>query len=249
MLVTPAMATVAIEYGVNASGEVVVTYDANTETELVRAFALDIELSAGTITSAPLASFDANYPIYPGSIVIVSGVVTNDGSPIGNPAVYPGVTLGGVGTVGMTTEMGSLYASGETPPPNSGTLFEFVISVPGATITMSENSARGGVVMEDPQVDPVVTFTEVCGTCMGDFDRDGTRELFEDLLAQLTNHTNYEVANPGSYDVPSTDPLYELCCDNDVDGKMELFDDLLATLTIFTNYEILHPGVYDHPCP
>ena len=75
-----------------------------TDGNLPRAFALDITVPAGTITA--VSDLSTAYNIYPGSIVIVDGEVNDPGSAVCD-ASYPD-TLGGLGTAGITIEMGSL---------------------------------------------------------------------------------------------------------------------------------------------
>jgi hypothetical protein len=154
---------------------------------LVRAFALDVTVDSGTIDSYSAAH--ASYNIYPGSIVIdAGGTVTDYGSPIADSS-YPG-TLGGLTTSGVTIEMGSLYASGETPPPTSGALITLTVSGP-CNVSITENVIRGGIVMEDPAVpaNPSFTGCEVGGVqacdCLGDLV--GTDDVIDlnDLTAMV----------------------------------------------------------------
>jgi len=170
----PALAGVTI-CTQKSGNEVTLTYDASAEAELVRAFALDITVEGATITGVK----DANpsYDIYPGSIVIDenTGQVTDDGTPVADASQYEG-TLGGLGTNGITIEMGSLYADGETPPAKTGNIITLVLSGPG-TVTIAENVIRGGVVMENPDVSSNCSFD--CG-CAGDVDSSGQIDL-EDL--------------------------------------------------------------------
>ncbi|MBN1391535.1 MAG: PASTA domain-containing protein, partial [Sedimentisphaerales bacterium] len=120
----------------------------------VRAFGLDITVSGdANITAMDMVSTD--YRIFPGQIEIVEGEVTDYGTP------YAADDLGD-GT--LTVEMGSLYAADDpckqNPPPASGTLFtfQFVCGDDESVLTVAENVARGGVVMEDPDEDPNVVF-------------------------------------------------------------------------------------------
>jgi hypothetical protein len=136
--------------------------DPNVESR-ARAFALDITTSkkAGDTGADPniesVGSFNSNYYIYPGSIVIndVNGAVTSWGTPI---------AAGGAGTTAMTIEMGSLYATNDiqiparrNPPPASGTLLKFKVK-DNCHVQVRPNALRGGVVRENGQ--PGSTFVD-----------------------------------------------------------------------------------------
>jgi hypothetical protein len=151
-----------VQISCSTSGnDVTIAYDASGETELVRAFALDITVDSGATIDA-VAWTNPDYDIYPGSIVIdAGGNVTDWGSPIASQSDYPGDTLGGLGTSGVTIEMGSLYAQGETPPAASGNLITLTVSG-SPCVTITENVIRGGVVMEDPSVPANPSFQGCC---------------------------------------------------------------------------------------
>jgi hypothetical protein len=161
----PAMASVDI--GASASmvdantALVTITYDATSEANLVRAFALDIAIVGDpNINVIDVNCVNGDYLIYPGSngIEISGGAVTSYGSCACNASDHPD-TLGGVGTDdGVTIEMASLYEAGVDPAPGKGpaTLAEITIQGCGdANVVVTENAIRGGVVMEGP--DEVVT--------------------------------------------------------------------------------------------
>ena len=155
LFAAPAWATVHITC--SCDGDVVtVSYTVDSEPNKVRAFALDITVGSGTITAVD-DSVSSWYTIYPGSIVIEDGVVTDDGNAVADPCDHPD-TQGGVGTGGITVEMGALYSPPTDPcgPPLSGDLLTFTVSETPTTVTITENDARGGVVMTDPTVDPDV---------------------------------------------------------------------------------------------
>jgi hypothetical protein len=164
MLAAPAWSEVLITGTVDGNS-ITLHYDARSEPNLVRGFALDIQLnevSGATITGgfAVDSFFDIYYPIYPGSIDIndTTGQIDANGSPIADPCVYPG-TLKGIGRNGMTVEFGSLYSPPTDNSPNApdpcGTMFTFTVSG-DCVACITENTVRGGVVMTDPDVDPDV---------------------------------------------------------------------------------------------
>jgi len=146
----PAPAGIVVEATHTGGGNVIITYDVNGASELIRGFALNIEVDNGAvITSA--SNFNNKYNVYPGSIEITGSVVTNEGSPVCDPAVYPGTdTLGGIGTGGITIELAAVYdpAVGGSAPAASGTLCELTVNK-SCTLTMTQNSPRKGIVMED----------------------------------------------------------------------------------------------------
>jgi hypothetical protein len=67
--------------------------------------------------------------------------------------------LGGLGTAGVTIEMGGLwYPTGDSSPnaaPDSGTLCKVTVTE-NCNVTLAENATRGGVVLTDPSVAPNV---------------------------------------------------------------------------------------------
>jgi hypothetical protein len=143
----PAMANVTVKYN-KVGTNVAVCYEVSGPNN-VRAFALDLSVSTGTITSVTCSN--TSYYIYPGSVEIQGGSVSNYGSCVCNSA-DPGAQ-GGVGTSAVTVEMGSLY-TGTNKPATSGTLLTFAISNTSATVTIAAEPVRGGVVMENPDEIP-----------------------------------------------------------------------------------------------
>jgi hypothetical protein len=128
--------------------EVLITYEVDGgDANLPRAFALDITVTGiNTVISNPYDTHSEFY-VYPGSIVISGGVVTNNGTPVASKT-----------STSMTIEMGSLYATNDpchtSPPANSGTLFAFTIDSNDCDVDVSiaGNAPRGNVVMEDPDI-------------------------------------------------------------------------------------------------
>jgi hypothetical protein len=174
-LAAGAEATVQISC-TNNRNVVTVSYDASSEPNRVRAFGLDISVDAGTIGNVECLSSD--YYVYPGTIVIQDGVVTEWGTcaPVGQD------------TNTIIVEMGSLYEAGIEPPPAAtGDLLRFTINKSEygwSCVTIAENEQRGGVVMENPEEVPDVSFTSCCWCsypacwdsptqCHGDVDGTG----------------------------------------------------------------------------
>jgi len=162
LFTVPAWATVNINcVQQGTSNFVIVSYDSTTEAKKVRAFALDITVTNGTITDVN-DNVNTWYDIYPGSIVIEGNTVVKDGNAVADPCDLPSDTKGGIGTSGITIEMGALYSPPDDAngPPKTGNLIRFTVTPvnPSANsnITIVENSSRGGVVLTDPNLDPSV---------------------------------------------------------------------------------------------
>ena len=122
-----------------------ITYDMeDTDPNLPRAFALEISLSQENGANiGPVTYVHPEFHVYPGSIVITGGVVTNQGTPVADSDANS-----------IIVEMGSLYAATDpchtSPPAENGTLLEFqVANDQDCNVILVENAIRGGVVMED----------------------------------------------------------------------------------------------------
>jgi len=159
LFTVPALATVTINCAqVGTSNDVLVSYVVTGETKKVRAFALDITVTNGTITAVN-DNINDWYTIYPGSIVIEGNSVVKDGNAVADPNDLPSDTKGGIGTSGITIEMGALYSPPDDAhgPNNADPLIRFTVTGSGnSVVTIVENSSRGGVVMTDPNLDPAV---------------------------------------------------------------------------------------------
>lgn len=161
MIATPAMAVVTVSGSTTdaLTGEQTIIFT-NTGGEKVRAIALDITLDNGAVITAVTEVSD-DYTIYPGSIVIDpclpeepgDGVIVGPGSAVCDSSEYTVDTEDGIGTGGMTIEMGSMYV-GEINAPNQtdGLICKFRIDK-DCDITVKANVIRGGVVMEDASND------------------------------------------------------------------------------------------------
>ncbi|MFH1369957.1 MAG: PEP-CTERM sorting domain-containing protein [Planctomycetota bacterium] len=148
-----------------------IRYDASGESVLVRAFALDITVSGGaTIESVfdymagESTIADPGYGIFPGRFREFIDPDNPDwNNPDYNPLAFPGDpgALPGLGSYGITIEMGSLYEGIENAPLVADTLFKFSIDWHGSSevfVDISLNELRGGIILEDttiPDVDLV----------------------------------------------------------------------------------------------
>ena len=217
-----------------ADDEVVirVVYDATSEANSVRAFALDITIE-GDANIVDVNCLNGDYNIYPGTIQVDSrGNVTDRGSCLCS-GVLP-ETQPGLGSKGVTIEMGSAYEPGvDSPPADSNTLVEFTMqcsTLDRVNVVLAQNTIRGGVVMENPHQAVTVNLSglsfdfmgpcslcywpcwDYSSQCHGDSDGDGDVDTadwpaFRDSFAK-------------SY----PDHYYEPCADYDRDGDVDTAD-------------------------
>ncbi|MHC4098963.1 MAG: hypothetical protein ACYSWZ_18105 [Planctomycetota bacterium] len=153
----PAWARVDISCAqVGETYEVIISFDASSETNLIRAFSFDIQLdNDANITE--VIGLSADYYIYPGTIQIDAfGNVIDYGTALAEYGDLPSDTLLGIDSNGITIEMASLYApvglGSPNAPAKSGDLVSLKFSR-DTCLTISANVARTGgpgVVMEDP---------------------------------------------------------------------------------------------------
>ena len=152
ILAAPALGSIDITCDCNNDTNEVTVTVADSESGRPRAFALDFTAS-NDANIISVSDVNADYPIYPGQIDInaITGDVDDYGSAVCDSG-YPG-TLGGLGTPGMSIEMGSLYDGEVNAPDANGVLLKFIVDVNtaiGSEITIAANVIRGGsVVMED----------------------------------------------------------------------------------------------------
>jgi hypothetical protein len=168
LLTTPAFAGVVISCAqVTDTNQVQVSYTASDDANIPRAFGLNITLvgvDGLTIDDIVSGSESEDYWVYPGTIVISGGAVTNQGTP--RAPIGAAGECSGEGEC-MTIEMGSLYdeldPEHQDKPGLTGPLFKFSIDGSGdCNVVISGNSARGNVVLEDTEQADDVTY----GTCL-----------------------------------------------------------------------------------
>jgi hypothetical protein len=154
MITTPVFA--AVDVNCTCDGNEVTVRYVNTDPNHVRAFALDIILDNSDADIVSVYGYDANddYYIYPGSIDVNADTnqIDDYGSPVANASQYPDGTYPGIDSNAMTIEMASLYyPTGHTSPnapADANVLFKFKVS-DNATVSIQQNTKRGGIVMED----------------------------------------------------------------------------------------------------
>ena len=151
LLAVPALGTISINCAqVGDTNEVAVSYVA-TDGNLPRGFGLDISVDMGQTINV-ISYEDPNFWVHPGNIVITSGDVTDEGSPVA-PGSDP-CTAGQLGSGAITIEMGSLYHTEDSnhpnQPPTTDVLLKFKVSG-DCNVTITGNGARGNVVLENTE--------------------------------------------------------------------------------------------------
>jgi hypothetical protein len=228
LLASPAMAAVHIIAESNGS-TVAIKYA--TDGERVRAFALDIVVNKGKIMGisdfirGESTAENPGYGIFPGNfgryitVDAATGEVaswdTNGYTPVADPC-DPGA-LGGLGTSGITVEMGALYYptgdSSPNAPPTSGPLFTLTLSEP-ANVTVALNEIRGGVVLTDPDIAATVDLAQATNIVVA-----GGAAAGAELLS--ASHPDYAewvaVGKPACWAYPRQ-------CHGDADGLKETTD-------------------------
>ncbi len=183
----PARAVVNITAAqVGDTNEFIVSFDATSETNLIRAFALDIRLDKDA-NIVSVTGISSDYYIYPGTIQIdAQGNVIDFGTALAEYSDLPSDTLLGLDSNGVTIEMASLYApvgpGSPNAPAKSGGLLSIRVNGCGyfgpyptyandadvsesCCVIISGNVARAGstgVVMEDPNEIVEVNYHSFC---------------------------------------------------------------------------------------
>ena len=159
LLAAPAWAGVTITVTKISDTKVAINYDATTElSQLVRAFALDVTATGGTIVGVAgykVGDDNNGYGIFPGNFSLyitvnpTTGMVDSWDDPNYTPVAPPDTpgALGGLGTDGITIEMGSLYDTGA--PSITGVLCTVTVSEGTCKLCVTGNAIRGNIVMED----------------------------------------------------------------------------------------------------
>jgi hypothetical protein len=156
LFAAPVWATVTISLEDLGDRVIAVNYTSD-EAELIRAFALDIQAYDGNIIDVnnySIGDDNGGYGIFPGTFAASIAVNPTTGqvdnwdvagySPVA-PASDPDA-LGGVGTDGVTIEMGSLYDT--AAPGNSGMLCTVTVDENVTKLCVTANGIRGNVVLE-----------------------------------------------------------------------------------------------------
>jgi hypothetical protein len=231
--VAPAMADVEI-YCTAGPGpnDVTISYDASSEANLVRAFALEISVNGDEVVICEVNCVSSDYYVYPGSISIDAGGTVTDWGSCACSGSYPGTPDE---PNHKTIEMGSLYVGEANEPASSGDLVFITVSgCAGGTnpvVSIVENAIRGGVVMENPQEVVTVTINDGCevpvpvcwcatcqlaSECAGHSSGDGTCD------GQINLADLFALKAAFGASAPWTDP--ECCSDYNNDQSVNLGD-------------------------
>jgi hypothetical protein len=145
LLGVPAVAKVTITAEADIEGSVTISYQMDADdANLPRAFGIDVTVTGPNITGTPGVN-DTDYYVAPG---------TFEYDPCFPNDVNWGYAIVDLDNNSFTIEMGSLYDDDDpchtTPPPPNGTLCTFTMDANCEYyVDLEENSARGGVVMEN----------------------------------------------------------------------------------------------------
>ncbi len=163
-----ALAEVKITAKDEGSGVVSINYEV-TDSPKARAFALDITVDAGTIDAisgyikGESTAANPGFGIFPANFSRSITVDPDTGDVADwnvdgyTPVADPNDTgaLGGLGTGGITIEMGALYYPTDDSSPNapgdSGILCTITVSA-DCNLNIAENATRGGIVLTDPAI-------------------------------------------------------------------------------------------------
>jgi len=172
LLAAPVWADVEITLTDLGDGVIQIGYDASGETELVRAFALDIVATDGNIVDIndyAVGDNNGGYGIFPGSFAGNISVNPTTGmvdSWVGNPNPYTPVApagdpdaLGDIPGPAITIEMGSLYE--DAAPGQTGVLCTITVDENVTKVCVTGNAIRGNVVLEDAS-EATLNPAEVC---------------------------------------------------------------------------------------
>jgi hypothetical protein len=176
LIASPAWAAVTVSVVDNGDFTADITYDVTGEPNKVAAFALDIVVDGGAVITAVSnyhtgvsVAGSEGYGIFPANFDRYITVNTNgdvddwDPGATGeyNPAAEAGDkgAQGGIGTAGITLEMGALYKGDGNAPPDSGVLCTITVDM-ACNADLEGNAIRGEVVLEGAGTPASVTYVD-----------------------------------------------------------------------------------------
>lgn len=209
LMALPAMGNVVLKLTDNGDGTVTLGYDASTEPNVPRAFALEVTVTDGTITDVvPFVSGisepgNIGFGIFPGTIQIdtISNSISDAGTPVAD--VNDPDNPGQLNSSSVVLEMGSLYSGDANQPATTGNLATIAVSEGTSSLSVGVNSLRGGVILENGTstsgglvVDPN-TVTLAAPVCVGNVNGD-TKVTTADItaLVQYLDDNKYVVSDP-----------------------------------------------------
>lgn len=216
LLAVPAMATITVS--ATCSGTTVtINYSIGAgDTIAPRAFGLTVTCDAnGTIgTVTPTTT---HFYVAPGTFAYDGTQVTTWGNPIVNKT-----------NTSFIYEAGSLYASNDaqhpSAPPTSGTLLSFPVTVgSGQTsmVTLAVESARGGVVREDPAVTGDITLSGCKVTGGGPVICFPSASNYAKQMSDFKAYQGFNPSWDGACWCGQVSTKWKYQCDGDYDGGTE----------------------------
>ena len=184
------------------SGVVAIQYSGADVNNLPAAFGLSITADSGATLTLKSGSYktdgesnsvEPGYGIYPGSINLTDPNNPVWNNPVADPCDEPAGDADGTGFV--IVELGALYDDDSNAPLTSGTLCEFDVNVACTVTVQSEDTYRGGVVLEDGTTVDVdsnclVTIVTDCLYVGRVFDfNDGNSLVVTQAMVDLWNDT------------------------------------------------------------
>ena len=230
-----------------------ISYNA-TDAGVVRAFSMDLTVDGGATIDA-ISEYDAEgaapgttvpiyYSIYMSSIDF--GTDPNNVDAWGDPVASGVDALGGLGTAGITVEMGSLYdmdAAEPDTPPLTGDLFKITVDIP-CNLTIEDTvqkGTRGGIVLEDGSGANLVSsgcyledLGPKCWLCDGQDLGNANGDVainFLDLIALKKAIFTTSAGSPHG----TGQGEYNCCCDFTRDGAVNFLDLIRLKQNIFTS--------------
>lgn len=181
LIASPALATVTVSMVDNGDLTADINYEVVGEVNNVAAFAVDIAVDGGAVITG-ISNFhtgvsvagSAGYGIFPANFdryitVNANGDVDDWSNAAYTPAAEAGDkgALGGIGTSGITIELGALYKGDGNAPAASGTLCTIAVDT-GCNVDLEGNAIRGGVVLEGAGTPSSVVYVD--GSIGGDVE-------------------------------------------------------------------------------
>jgi hypothetical protein len=225
LLAAPVWATVTITAELDGK-KITIGYTSD-EGQRIRAVGLNVAATGGNIIAVgdyAVGDDNGGYGIFPSSFrdnIVVNPETGEVDSWVGDPNPYTPVAdpcdpdaLGGIGTPGVTIEMGSLYPEdGNAPSETSGILCSVTVDDDVTEVCITANATRGNVVMEDAN-EPETLVLPGCVLIPGD-------ECFPSSFTTYADWVTY--GKPKCWCNTAIDPTatgnYQ--CDGDGDGATE----------------------------
>jgi hypothetical protein len=236
IIAAPALAQVQVGITDLTGGQAAITYD--TGGADVRAFALDITVSAGTIDAVSgfktgeSVTGDLGFGIFPGNFRDYIDPAAPDWGDANYTPVAPAGdpdAAGALGSSAITIELGSLYVDTNSPPA-TGTLCVLDVSA-DCNMCVTLNASRGSIVLEDANAAPspvLACDVAVAGPGGGGpacWEAPlGASQCHADVNGDLTVNTSDWPAFRDSFLKTYPDPAYNPCGDYTRDGTVNTSD-------------------------